>query len=175
VDCSFAKDFAGPLATVVAAGAAVWVTAHFSSQQAETARRQAATARSQLRLNLFDKRYAVYKDIERRLWILLNDKSETLDLQIPLKAPDKSETALEVAQLFVALDEAAFFFPPTTCEWLETVRELCRAFFAANAMRREGPGNPKQYAALEIQILEHIVAMPKRFLDDLSFSQPTSD
>jgi hypothetical protein len=61
VDCSFAKDFAGPLATVVAAGAPVWVTAHFSSQQAETARRQAKTAKDQLRLNLFDKRYAVYK------------------------------------------------------------------------------------------------------------------
>ena len=61
MDCSFAKDFAGPLATVVAAGAAVWVTAHFSSQQAETARRQAKTAKDQLRLNLFDKRYAVYK------------------------------------------------------------------------------------------------------------------
>jgi hypothetical protein len=44
VDYCVAKDFAGPVATVIAAVAAVAVTAYFSSQQAKTARRQADIA-----------------------------------------------------------------------------------------------------------------------------------
>jgi hypothetical protein len=162
VDCSFAKDFAGPLATVVAAGAAVWVTAHFSSQQAETARRQAKTAKDQLRLNLFDKRYAVYKDIERHLGILL-------------MPPDEPEAKLSAGLLFVAFGEAEFFFSPATCEWLKTVKDDCQAFVEAADARREGRGDSRQYLDREHELDRHFREMPKRFHDDLSFSQPTPD
>jgi hypothetical protein len=155
---SVAKDFAGPGATVVAALSAVAVTAYFSWQQAKTARRQATTAKDQLRLNLFDKRYAVYKDIERHLGSLVDTPTPPL-----------------VSELFVAFDEAAFFFSPATCEWLKTVRDDCQAFLEARAGQREGTGDSRQKADTEIKIVAHFRAMPERFHDDLSFSQPTSD
>jgi hypothetical protein len=67
-------DFAGPVATVIAAGAAVFVTwrlgrrqVAIAAQQATTAELQAATARQQadtaldrLRYDLFEKRYKIY-------------------------------------------------------------------------------------------------------------------
>ena len=163
MDCySLAKDFAGPFATIVAALSAVAVTAYFSSQQAETARRQAKTGKDQLRLNLFDKRYAVYKDIEHHLGILLT-------------TPDKPEANLSAAMLFVAFGEAEFFFSPATCEWLKTVKDDCEAFRSENAIRQEGKGAPQEYADLHHKLSGHFQAMPERFRDDLSFSQPRSD
>ena len=48
------KDFAGPVATVIAAATA----AVFIRRQAKTADRQARTALDQLRYNLFERRYA---------------------------------------------------------------------------------------------------------------------
>jgi hypothetical protein len=146
------KDFAGPGATALAAIAAVLVTAHFSS-------RQTATARGQLRLDLFDKRYAAYKDIEQRLKLVLN-------------APG-SATAHEVAQLFLAFDEAAFFFSPATCEWLQTLMDDCKAF--AEAAAYEGSGDARKYAALQNKLVDYLRAMPARFHDDLSLSRLTSD
>jgi hypothetical protein len=156
------KDFAGPGATVVAALSAVAVTAYFSSQHAETAKRQARTAKDQLRLNLFDKRYAVYKDIEKFLKTVVNDVYKP------------GFGAFDTLQLFVFLDEAAFFFSPTTCEWLQTVREDCGAFLLATA-NRVGEEAPQEHADLHHTVVGHLSAMPERFRDDLSFSQPRSD
>jgi type II secretory pathway pseudopilin PulG len=61
------KDFAGPVATIIASITAAGITWYFASrqakiaqQQADTARQQANTAFDQLRLNLFEKRLAVH-------------------------------------------------------------------------------------------------------------------
>jgi hypothetical protein len=53
------KDFAGPIATIIAAIAAVFVTGYF-------AKRQADIAREKLRHDLFEKRYRVF-DAARKL------------------------------------------------------------------------------------------------------------
>jgi hypothetical protein len=50
------KDFAGPVATIIAALAAVYVTAHF-------ARKQAWLAREKLRYDLFDRRLKIFGSI----------------------------------------------------------------------------------------------------------------
>jgi hypothetical protein len=50
------KDFAGPVATIIAALAAVYVTAHF-------ARKQAWLAREKLRYDLFDRRLQIFSSI----------------------------------------------------------------------------------------------------------------
>jgi hypothetical protein len=169
VDCSFAKDFAGPVATVVAAATAVFVTWRLGSgqtkiaqQQAETARQQAKTAKNQLRLNLFEKRYAVYKDIERGLEVLLTP-------------PDEPEAELKMVQLFMGLNDAAFFFSPATCEWLKTVREDSQAFLDAAAAPRGERGDSRQRLDRENKLDRHLRAMAERFHDDLSLSQLTSD
>jgi hypothetical protein len=154
MSCSYAvlRDFAGPVATVLAAIVVVGVTWRFSSQQAKT-------ARGQLRLDLFDKRYAAYKDIEKRLALVLN---------VP-----GSATADEVAQLFLAFDEAALFFSPATCEWLRTIKDDCKAF--AEAAAHEGSGDARMRAALKKKLVDYLRAMPARFHDDLSLGQLTSD
>jgi hypothetical protein len=80
-----------------------------------------------------------------------------------------------VGELFGTFDEAAFFFSPATCEWLQTVRDDCQAFLDARAGQREGTGDSRQKADTEIKIIGHFRAMPARFHDDLSFSQPRPD
>jgi hypothetical protein len=52
----FFKDFAGPVATIIAASAAVFVTWHF-------AREQAWLAREKLRFDLFDRRLQIFSSI----------------------------------------------------------------------------------------------------------------
>jgi hypothetical protein len=146
MSCSYAvlRDFAGPIATVVAAIVVVGVTWRFSSQQAKT-------ARGQLRLNLFDKRYAVYKDIQQHLKVYL----------------DGAPRSWLAAELFKSLDEAAFLFSPATCKWLQTVRDDTQASIADM-----GTGFDPD---LKTKLREHLGAMPKHFHDDLSLSQLTSD
>jgi hypothetical protein len=57
------ENFAGPIATVIAAFAAVSVTAYFAWHQKEIARAQAHIAREKLRYDLFDRRIAIYSSI----------------------------------------------------------------------------------------------------------------
>jgi hypothetical protein len=56
----YLKDFAGPVATIVAAFAAVGVTWHF-------AREQARVAREKLRLDLYSRRYRVFEAARKLL------------------------------------------------------------------------------------------------------------
>jgi hypothetical protein len=57
------KDFAAPVATIIAAFSAVGVTGYFAFRQWQTAREQSQTARKKLLLDLFDKRFAVYDEL----------------------------------------------------------------------------------------------------------------
>jgi type II secretory pathway pseudopilin PulG len=68
------KDFAGPVATIIASVTAALITLYFASrqtriaqqqadtakQQADTAKRQAETAHARLNLDLYDKRFNIY-------------------------------------------------------------------------------------------------------------------
>ena len=69
------KDFAGPVATIIAAGAAVTVTGYF-------ARRQWQTAHEKLLLDLFDKRFALYEELISVLWRYATDSIHVLEAQI---------------------------------------------------------------------------------------------
>jgi hypothetical protein len=60
------KDFAGPTATIIAAVAAVSVTAYFAWHQKEIAKEQADIAREKLRHDLYERRYRVF-DATRKL------------------------------------------------------------------------------------------------------------
>jgi hypothetical protein len=60
------KDFAGPIATIIAALAAVAVTAYFAWHQKKIARRQVEIAGEKLRHDLYEKRYRVF-DAARKL------------------------------------------------------------------------------------------------------------
>src|ERR1700730_17460833 len=57
------KDFAGPVATIIAALAAVGVTAYFAWHQKRIAEEQASIAREKLRHDLFERRWDVFDSI----------------------------------------------------------------------------------------------------------------
>ena len=68
------KDFARPVATIIALITAAGITWRFASwqariaqQQADTARQQANTAFDQLRYNLFEKRFSLLYNTAREL------------------------------------------------------------------------------------------------------------
>jgi hypothetical protein len=60
------KDFAGPVATTIAAVAAVSVTTYFAWHQKKVAKEQADIAREKLRHDLYERRYRVF-DAARKL------------------------------------------------------------------------------------------------------------
>ena len=155
---SVLKDFAGPVATVIAATAAVVVSGYFAWQQSTTAKRQAETAIDQLRFNLFEKRYAVYDTIQK-----------FLDTLITADADKLAFGAFDETPYFRVFDEAPFLFSETTCKWLETIRADCEAVLYAT--RQAGAaelGSDKQ-----LELGRHSRALPERFRDDMSFRQLT--
>ncbi len=57
------RDFAGPIATIMAAFAAVSVTWHFSRHQKKIAEEQARIAGEKLRHDLYDRRFEIFSSI----------------------------------------------------------------------------------------------------------------
>ncbi len=148
----FFKDFAGPLATIIAS----IIAAVFIYRQWKTAEKQAETALDQLRYNLFEKRYAIYEDVKQLLILLLN-KQEFDTCQV-----DKH---------FAVMGEAIFFFSPETCAWLKSLEEDCFEFLEA---RKSRSTNPTKYYDTSRHLADHFKGMPERFQKELGFRQLTA-
>jgi hypothetical protein len=108
------KDFAGPVATIIASFTAAIITWRFASwqariaqQQADTARQQANTAFDQLRYNLFEKRFAIYNTARELIALVVNESNVQGSDVVPLQAK---------------LNEAEFFFSQDICDWLRKLR-----------------------------------------------------
>jgi hypothetical protein len=85
----FCKDFAGPIATVLASAAALRVTWRFSSTQAETGEAQKDIALDKLNFDVFDKRYEIYiatraviDHVKAKDWASSDPKWRALNLKI---------------------------------------------------------------------------------------------
>jgi hypothetical protein len=149
------KDFAGPVATILAAGAAVAVTATFSWRQVQIADRQAATALDQLRYNLFEKRYAVYTAAKELIEF-------TLNYSFPVSPTD----GVRLNRIQSTLAEARFFFSDAICGFLDTLSKNCEGY-----RTRRRSLTPDQQ---EVDQLWNIfVTMPKHFGTELEFRQLT--
>jgi len=156
---SFFKDFAGPIATIIASVTA----AYFVRRQWQTAQQQADTALDQLRHNLFVKRYAIYDDVKQLLRLLLNESHK------------QEFRAFDVVPHYVVMDEALFFFSPQTCAWLESVQHDCQKFLDAHASLNTPEHNPREYTTAQLKLLEDFKALPQRFRKELAFRQLTQD
>ena len=157
---------AGPVATIIAAAVAVFVTwrlgrgqLRIAKQQATTARQQAETALDQLRYNLFEKRYAIYNTAKEMIKFIATEGSNLT-----------MERSSKIAQCFNALEEARFFFSPETCQWLHTLRhEHCERLLEAQAT-----GAPPADIWSRInRIVELLGEIPARFEKELEFPQLT--
>ena len=145
---SIAKAFSAPLATIIAAAVATWITWTFGSRQHEITLRQVAiakqeadTALEQLRRDLFDRRYKVYDRVVGLLTLLINR---------PVKEPLFPGEVMLFRQ---PIDEARFLFSDPVCEWLQALWEDVMHFLEA----RHEPGDP--------DFLPAIMALTKRLRD----------
>jgi hypothetical protein len=155
---SFFKDFAGPIATIIASATA----AYFVRQQWKTAEKQAETAIDQLRYNLFTKRYAIYEDVRQLLKLLINESHKP------------GFDTFDVSKHYVVMDEAIFFFSAETCVWLELLQNDCQKFLEARASRSTpAEYNPAEYHASQRKLLDNFMEMPERFRKELGFRQLT--
>ena len=115
---SLAKAFSGPLATIIAAAAATWITWKFGSRQHGIMLRQAAiakqgadTALEQLRHDLYKKRYKIFDKVFELLILVINwPPGKRLDLK-------------DIIIFQSAIYEARFLFSESVCEWLRTLWE----------------------------------------------------
>lgn len=109
--CDFLKDFAGPIATIVASGAALLVTWRFSSTQAMTAEAQKDIALDKLNFDVFEKRYEIYSAARS-----LIDRVRKRD--------QASLHPEEVRGLYLKMEEACFFFDKSMRAYLNEVRTV---------------------------------------------------
>jgi hypothetical protein len=75
------KDFAGPVATFIASVTAAWVTCRFGAWQARIAQQQADLAEERVKLDKFDRRFAVF-DATRELIRIVMQRSHADAQQI---------------------------------------------------------------------------------------------
>lgn len=170
------KDFAGPVATIIAAAVAVFVTwrlgrgqQRIAKQQAATARQQANTGLDQLRYNLFEKRYAIYNSAIELIRLLENG------------AWKDNFNATEIVPYLITLDEARFFFPDDICNFLGALKDNCeRLAVAYGDLHRNKDADQSRrrsqadgIAAATTLLKNCRLQMPARFEDVLQFPQLT--
>jgi hypothetical protein len=121
------KDFAGPVATVIAAGAATFITWRLGSRQVAIASSQANTADAQrtiaqaqrdiaydrLKYDLFRLRYDVYQAAK-----------EAIERVIRTGTAERPIGDIELLNLRLKMDEARFFFPPQVLQLFENIDVL---------------------------------------------------
>ncbi|MCK1672790.1 hypothetical protein [Bradyrhizobium sp. 150] len=110
------KDFAGPVATTIAAAAAGFIAYRLGKSQAESARIQAQVAKRNWRtqnervvLDLFERRIAIFEGIR-----------EVVGETLRTGRPDDNI----FFRYLVAIDKAPFYFGPEVEEYLEKIRLL---------------------------------------------------
>jgi hypothetical protein len=169
---SFLKDFAGPIATIIASVTA----AYFVRRQWLVAQQQADTAVDQLRYNLFEKRYAIYAAAREAIAITFDSRDED-------RMPDK------LNDLFPNFEESRFFFPDHIHLFLDQLRKDIKTFLQKNYLHRKNRAQhaDSQSADLRKVLLDEEAALlklqeelyvtcqtlPNTFGDVLAFPQLT--
>jgi type II secretory pathway pseudopilin PulG len=159
------KDFAGPVATIIASITAAFLTWRFASwqariaqQQADTAKQQANTAFDQLRYNLFEKRFAIYNTARELVALVVNESNVQGSDVLPLQAK---------------LNEAEFFFSRDICDWLRKLREDCNNLLIMRGTPHLPNAPPSEISALNTRLVDTLIEMPHRFERELGFRHVT--
>lgn len=74
------KDFAGPLATVIAAGAAAYVAFRIGRAQADTSAGMLRATRERLALDLFDRRWQIIEELRKAVARVLREGASDTDV-----------------------------------------------------------------------------------------------
>jgi hypothetical protein len=176
-----AKAFAGPVATIIAAGTAAWITYRLGRSQVRIAETQALTAASQkdiaksqrdiaydrLKYDLFEKRYEIYLAAKKLI-------EYTGQLKKPGDVLDQSAQELKVKLL-----EARFFFPPTEAALFANIAQLAAIHHIASVTPFAPDGSPqaeveKIYTDSIMQLVQIYEKLPELLEKELGFAQLTS-
>ena len=157
--------FASPIATIIAAAAAVYVTLTLGRRQLEVARQQAGLADVRLRRDLFDRRFKVY--VAARTFLFQAEQNARIS--------DDALTSYVRGTL-----DAVFLFDQDVVDYLELMRkrasELRMARILIDQQQEVGPERAKAVDA-EMKILEWFQAqfevLIAKFNPSLSLRLPT--
>ena len=123
-----AKAFAGPVATIVAS----LVAALFAAAQVCVARAQKSIAYDKLKVDLFEKRYAIYQAAKELIEYIRRGNGRRI------------EDTNFVRQHYIKLDEARFFFDYEIQYLLRNIMEECEAYLVSIEQKDiSGADNPK--------------------------------
>jgi hypothetical protein len=110
-------DLAGPIATIIAAVAAVSVTAYFAWHQKRIAEKQADIASEKLRHDLYERRYRVFDAVRKLLLEIARDRNASKD---GLRA------------FLIATGEAVFLFDDDVTKHVEGIRDRAEELQSLN-------------------------------------------
>lgn len=160
------KDFAGPAATLMAAGAAVWVTYQFGLRQAKSAEAQVEIANDRLKYDLWARRYEIYSSAK-----------SLIELVVSANDFDKIDH-MKVRDLYVKIDESRFFFLPSLQQYLEALHKLTEDFLTLGAQRKTLLNDEAKWslsadelARYSAQLREIYAELPRKFESALAFER----
>jgi hypothetical protein len=125
----FFKDFAGPIATIIAALTALRVTWYFSSRQQKIAQEQADIAREKLRHDLYDRRYRVF-DAARRLLAQITSQRIASDE--------------DLRRFVIDTGDAVFLFDDDTDAYLKDIRSRAQNLQSLDHLMEPMPVGPQR-------------------------------
>jgi hypothetical protein len=176
IDLGLVKAVAGPIATIIAAFAALTVTYRFGKQQLKIAATQLAVAKSQrdiaidkLKYDLFEKRYNIYLAAKK----LIEQAASSMH---PRDALDP-----RLAELRVTLNEARFFYPPIETAIFMNILQLSAKYHIASTTRTAPNESPETTASASaiaasslMEMVEIHARLPELLERELGFAQLTT-
>lgn len=164
----FAKDFAGPMATALAAGGAFYLGWRFGRVQANAVSAQAEIALDKLKYDLFEKRYEIYSAAK-----------VLIEKVIHVRSLDKSDPE-EIRKLYIKLDESRFFFPSDIQKYLKDIEQTSEKLLTLVGGREVLKLNEAQWAtaadeigAISLVLQNFYIGLPEKFEQSLAFRQVT--
>jgi hypothetical protein len=165
--CDF-STLIGPAATIIAAGAAVFVTWCIGQRQLGIAESQRDIARDKLRCDLFEKQYDIFL------------AAQALAKCAILYGGPERATPDHIRDLRIKIDEARFFFPDQVRAFTTELDKACEAvFFKTDTRQTMGADAPDwiatgdKLAGCQAKVREMYAQLPSRFEPALRFEQLT--
>lgn len=163
----FLKDFAAPIATVIASFTAASVAAVFAIRQSRAAERQAETAFSKLKHDTFAERLKIYKSVRDILYVTAHKH--------PLNREDRIVFYKNISSIY----EGRFHFRQNTLIYIMQVIEKSQRMVRITDRRGRLDSNSEKWQKNEDEIeeleewLDHQLSeLPIVFQDEMSLSLP---
>ena len=161
------KDFAGPVATTIAAITAIVVTHRFNKRQIAISQAQRDIALDKLKFDLFELRYGIYLAAKELIEYVSNHRD--------LKTVDSNH----VRSLYVKLDEARFFFDKETIKFMQELAATAEKRFELMGQRDRADENDEEnwsklvdgLTGCDISLREMYAEAPEVFEASLRFDQ----